>query len=80
MFLAQCGHESGGFTRFKENLNYLAWALKLFVIFPDSLTAKKYERKPELIANRVYANRLGNGDEKSGDGWTYRSWTDSDHR
>ncbi|HHF1573266.1 TPA: glycoside hydrolase family 19 protein [Haemophilus influenzae] len=74
MFLAQCGHESGGFTRFKENLNYswLGLSKTFRKYFPDPLTAKKYERKPELIANRVYANRLGNGDEKSGDGWKYR--------
>lgn len=73
MFLAQCGHESGGFSVFTENLNYSDYALtQIFRKYFDPLTAKKYARKPEQIANRVYANRMGNGDEESGDGWRYR--------
>ena len=73
MFLAQCGHESGGFSVFTENLNYSDYALtQVFRKYFDPLTAKKYARKPEQIANRVYANRMGNGDEESGDGWRYR--------
>ena len=73
MFLAQCGHESAGFSVFIENLNYSDYALtQYFRKYFDSLTAKKYARKPEQIANRVYANRMGNGDEESGDGWRYR--------
>jgi putative chitinase len=73
-FFAQCAHESGGFKAFNENLNYGAKGLLgIFKkYFPDAGTAAKYERKPEMIANRVYANRMGNGDEKSGDGWKYR--------
>ena len=74
MFLAQCGHESAGFTRFNENLNYSAKALKGVFgrYFLDDKIASEYERKPEKIANRVYANRMGNGSENSGDGWKYR--------
>lgn len=73
-FFAQCAHESGGFKTFNENLNYSAKGLQVTFkkYFPDAATAAKYERKPEMIANRVYANRMGNGDEKSGDGWKYR--------
>lgn len=73
-FLAQCGHESRDFTVLRENLNYGADGLiaTFKKYFPDMATAKKYERKPEAIANRVYANRLGNGPESSGDGWKYR--------
>jgi putative chitinase len=73
-FFAQCAHESGGFTVFNENLNYSARGLQSTFkkYFPDAATAKKYERKPEMIANRVYASRMGNGDEKSGDGWKFR--------
>jgi putative chitinase len=73
-FLAQCGHESGGFKLVTENLNYGAKGL-LGVFkkyFPTEGEALKYERKPELIANRVYANRMKNGDEASGDGWRFR--------
>jgi putative chitinase len=72
-FLAQCAHESGGFIFLKENLNYKAPSLrKVFPkYFPDDATAAKYANKPEMIANRVYANRMGNGDEASGDGWRY---------
>ena len=72
-FLAQCGTESGGFTVFVENLNYSADGL--LKVFPKYFTpelATKYARKPESIANRVYANRMENGDEKSGDGWKFR--------
>lgn len=74
MFLAQCGHESGGFTRFVENLNYSAKGLRgtFPKYFPDDATAIAYERKPEKIANKVYANRMGNGPESSGDGFKYR--------
>lgn len=73
MFLAQCGHETAGFTRFTENLNYSADGL--LTVFPkyfDKHTAQQYARNPEAIANRVYANRMNNGDEASGDGWKYR--------
>ena len=72
-FLAQCAHESGGFIFLKENLNYKAASLrKVFPkYFPDDATAAEYANKPEKIANRVYANRMGNGDENSGDGWRY---------
>ena len=74
MFLAQCGHESGGFSRFTEGLNYSARGLRATFpkYFPDDATALKYERQKEKIANRVYANRMGNGPESSGDGWKYR--------
>ena len=69
-FLAQCGHESGGFRLTKENLNYSAKGLMgIFKkYFPDEATAKAYERKPEKIANKVYGGRMGNGPESSGDG------------
>ena len=72
-FLAQCGHESGGFTVFIENLNYSRdGLLKIFPKYFDIKSAEIYARKPMLIANRVYANRMGNGSEVSGDGWKYR--------
>jgi putative chitinase len=72
-FIAQCAHESGGFRFLKENLNYKAESLvRVFPkYFPDINLAKAYEKKPEKIANRVYANRMGNGNEASGDGWRY---------
>ncbi len=73
MFLAQIAHESQGFTRLEENLNYSAEAL--LATWPKRFTeaqAQSYARQPERIANRVYANRLGNGDEASGHGWRYR--------
>jgi putative chitinase len=72
-FLAQCGHESGGFRLTKENLNYSAKGLQgIFKkYFPDATKATLYERKPEKIANLVYANRMGNGPEASGDGAKY---------
>jgi putative chitinase len=73
-FFGQTSHETGGFKAFTENLNYGAKGLMgIFKkYFPDAATAAKYERKPEAIANRVYANRMGNGPESSGDGWRYR--------
>ena len=73
-FLAQCGHESVDFTVLKENLNYSAEGLnKTFKkYFPTLADATPYARNPEKIANKVYANRMGNGDEASGDGWRYR--------
>lgn len=73
-FLAQCGHESGGWTTFEENLNYSAQGLrKIFgKYFPTDELAMAYQRQPEKIANRIYANRMGNGPEESGDGFKYR--------
>lgn len=73
-FLAQCGHESAGFSVLKENLNYSAEGLnKIFKkYFPTLESAQPYARNPEKIANKVYSNRMGNGDEASGDGWKYR--------
>jgi putative chitinase len=72
-FLAQTGHESGEFKFVRENLNYSAEGLlKTFPKYFDASTAKLYQRNPEKIANRVYANRMGNGAEQSGDGWKYR--------
>lgn len=72
-FIAQLAHESGGFKYQIENLNYSEDALKAVFgkYFPDDL-AKDYARVPEKIANRVYASRIGNNDEASGDGWKYR--------
>lgn len=73
-FLAQIAHESGGFNAVVENLNYSAKGLMTTFkkYFPDEATAKAYERQPEKIANRVYANRMANGPESSGDGWKFR--------
>lgn len=73
-FMATCYHESQGFTRFIENLNYSESALRsLFSkYFSSSAIASKYARQPEKTANRIYANRMGNGNEASGDGWKYR--------
>ena len=73
-FLAQCGHESADFTVLQENLNYSAKGLaatwpKRFV---SEAAAAPYNRNPEAIANKVYADRMGNGPESSGDGWKYR--------
>jgi putative chitinase len=72
-FVAQIAHESGGFNFVKENLNYgatgLATTFKKY--FPTEADAKPYERQPEKIANRVYANRMSNGDEASGDGYRF---------
>ena len=75
-FVAQCAHESGGFTALKENLNYKAATLrKIFPkYFPDDAIANHYASLPnkqEAIANKVYASRMGNGDESSGDGYRY---------
>jgi len=73
MFLAQIAHESGEIRHLVENLNYSAAGLKkTFGKYFTAQTAATYERQPERIANRVYAGRLGNGDEASGDGWRYR--------
>lgn len=73
-FLAQLSHESGGFNHTIENLNYSAKGLMTTFkkYFPTEELAKQYERKPEKIANRVYANRMSNGPESSGDGWKFR--------
>jgi putative chitinase len=73
-FLAQCGHESGGFKAVRENLNYSAKGLMgIFKkYFPNAKLALQYERKPEKIASLVYGNRMGNGSETSGDGFNYR--------
>lgn len=72
-FLAQTGHESGSFNTLKENLNYSAEGLcKVWPKrFPTLAEAKEYHRNPEKIANKVYADRMGNGSEDSGDGFLY---------
>lgn len=71
-FFAQLAHESN-LKPIEENLNYSeAGLLKTFPKYFNKEQAKQYARKPQAIANRVYANRMGNGDEKSGDGWNYR--------
>jgi putative chitinase len=72
-FLAQCGHESGGFKAITENLNYSAEGLKKIFgkYFPGNLN-ELYARQPEKIASRVYGSRMGNGDEASRDGWKFR--------
>lgn len=72
-FLAQCAHESAGFTALHENLNYKAESLmKVFhKYFPTPELAAAYAKQPEKIANRVYGNRMGNGPEESGDGYRY---------
>lgn len=72
-FLAQCGHESLDFNILKENLNYnAAGLLKVFPrFFPTQELADTYAHHPEMIANRVYGNRMGNGKEETGDGWKY---------
>jgi len=72
-FLAQCAHESGGFVFIKENLNYRWQSLrKVFPkYFPTDALAQQYEKQPQKIANRVYASRMGNGPEESGDGWRF---------
>lgn len=73
-FLAQCGHESGGFKLTQENLNYSAKGLMgIFKkYFPTQALADQYARKPEKIANRVYGGRMGNGPEASGEGYKFR--------
>lgn len=79
-FLAQCSHESGGFKIIKENLNYHADGLlrvfpkyfrKADGVTPDRELAESYARQPQKIGSRVYANRMGNGDEASGEGYKY---------
>jgi len=72
-FFAQTSHETGGFKAFAENLNYSADGLKNIFgkYFPGNLN-ELYTRNPEKIANRVYGSRMGNGDEKSGDGYKFR--------
>ena len=73
-FLAQCGHESGGFKVVNENLNYGAKGLNTIFkkYFPTEEKAKLYERKPEKIANLVYGGRMGNGAEATGEGYKFR--------
>ena len=72
-FLAQVSHESGNFRFIRENLNYSAEGLrKTFPRHFVNVNLNLYARQPEKIANRVYANRMGNGSEQSGDGWRYR--------
>jgi putative chitinase len=73
-FFAQTYHETGGFKLFSENLNYSAERLKQVFpkYFPTNLIANSYARNPEKIANRVYSDRMGNGNEASGDGYKYR--------
>jgi putative chitinase len=73
-FLAQAGHESGGFKAVTENLNYGAKGLRSIFgkYFPTDAKALEYERKPEKIANLVYGNRMGNGAETTGEGFKFR--------
>ena len=73
-FISQCQHESADFTVLTENLNYGAKGLMTIFkkYYQDEALAKAHERKPQLIANRVYSGRMGNGAESSGDGWKYR--------
>jgi len=72
-FIAQCAHESGEFSTIKENLNYKWESLrKIFSkYFPNDALAQQYAHQQEKIANRIYANRMGNGPEESGDGYRY---------
>lgn len=74
MFLAQCAHETGGFQHIQENLNYSREALlqRFGHHFNGVADADAYARQPEKIANRVYADRMGNGPEASGEGWLFR--------
>ncbi len=73
-FFAQCAHESGGFKAFSENLNYSAQGLRNIFgkYFPTEALANAYARQPAKIANRVYANRMSNGPESSGDGFAFK--------
>jgi putative chitinase len=73
-FIAQCGHESAGFKFFEENLNYKAESLHRTwpSHFHTMEIANEYAHQPKRIACRAYADRMGNGDEESGDGWSYR--------
>ena len=72
-FIAQCAHESANFTALRENLNYRAESLMKTwpKRFPSLVIAKQYAKNPEKIANKVYAGRMGNGPEETGDGWRY---------
>ncbi len=74
MFIAQCGHESAGWSKFEENLNYSAAGLRKTFgkYFPTDELAQEYARKPQKIASKVYGGRMGNGPEATGDGWKYR--------
>jgi putative chitinase len=73
MFLAQCCHESGHFRAVSENLNYKAESLaRVFPKYFKDVDPSDYAKQPEKIANRVYASRMGNGDEESGDGYRFR--------
>lgn len=75
-FFGQCDHETAGFTAFVENLNYSAEGLlRTFPKYFNEKTAILSARRPEKIANIAYANRMGNGDPASGDGWKYRGRT-----
>jgi len=73
-FFGQVGHETGEFKLFEENLNYsTSGLLSTFKkYFPTKDVANQYARQPQKIANKVYASRMGNGNESSGDGWKYR--------
>jgi len=73
-FLAQCGHESGGFKATQENLNYSAKGLRGIFgkYFPTDALAEQYQRKPEAIASRVYGGRMGNGVESTKEGYKFR--------
>ena len=73
-FLAQCGHESGGFKATQENLNYSAKGLRGIFgkYFPTDALAEQYQRKPEAIASRVYGGRMGNGPEATKEGYKFR--------
>jgi len=72
-FLAQCGHESGGFKALVENLNYGSKGLLgTFPKYFNAITAAQYERKPEMIASKVYGGRMGNGPEITKDGYKFR--------
>jgi putative chitinase len=72
-FLAQCGHESGGFKATSENLNYsVTGLLRVFRKYFTDKSAPVYANRPEKIASRVYADRMGNGNEASGEGWKFR--------
>jgi len=72
-FFAQTAHETGGYNAFSENLNYSAKGLlNTFGKYFNETTAQQYARQPEKIASRVYANRMGNGNEASKEGWIFR--------
>lgn len=74
-FMGQCAHESGDFKVMQENLNYSAnRLLQVFKKYFNYKTCKEYAHKPERIGNRIYANRMGNGDEASGDGYKHRGF------